>query len=278
VIGRYGNRIADARFTLGGFEYRLAANNGPNHLHGGLVGFDKILWSAAARTTADGAAVELSYESPDGDSGYPGQLSVRVTYTLTHDRALRIDYLATTDHTTVVNLTNHAYWNLAGHAAGSILDHRIELAAARFAAVRDGLIPTGELRAVAGTPLDFRTATALGARIDADDDQLRFARGYDHSFAIDGTPGELRRAARVWEPVTGRGLETFTTEPAVQLYTGNFLDGARGKAGAIYAPRSGFCLETQHHPDSPNQPAFPTTVLAPGETYRSTTIYRFVVE
>jgi aldose 1-epimerase len=278
LIGRYGNRIAHGRFALAGTPYQLATNDGVNHLHGGRAGFDKVLWTAAPRPTPDGPALELGYDSADGEEGYPGNLSVRVVYTLTRDHALRIDYAASTDQTTVINPTNHTYWNLAGHAAGSILDHRVALDAGQFASVVPGLIPTGELRDVAGTPFDFRTATPIGARIDEADDQLRIAGGYDHSFAIDGAAGTLRRAARVVEPSSGRVLEVLTTEPAVQLYSGNFLDGVRGKAGATYARRTGFCLETQHHPDSPNQPSFPTTVLEPGARFESTTIYRFVVE
>jgi len=277
LIGRYGNRIAAGRFSLDGVAYQLVTNDGPNHLHGGTAGFDKVLWTAAPRTTPEGPALELAYDSPDGEQGYPGNLSVRVVYTLTRDRALRIDYAATTDRTTLINLTNHAYWNLAGHAAGTILDHQLVLDAGQFAAIGVGLIPTGELRDTTGTPFDFRTAVAIGARIEADDDQLRLAAGYDHSFAIAGPAGALRRAARVVEPTTGRVLEVMTTEPAVQLYSGNFLEGARGKAGAIYGRRTGFCLETQRHPDSPNQPSFPTTVLAPGSRYESTTIYRLLV-
>ena len=276
LIGRYANRIAGARFVLDGTEHRLAANEGQNHLHGGLRGFDKMVWAATPRSTPSGPALELAYASAHGEEGYPGNLSVRATYTLEAD-ALRIDYAATTDRDTVVNLTNHTYWNLAGHAAGSILGHRLVIDADRFAAIGPGLIPTGELRAVDGTPFDFRQEAAIGARIDDGDEQLRLAGGYDHSFAIDGGGG-LRRAARVLEPTSGRVLEVLTTEPAVQLYTGNYLDGMRGKAGAIYHRRTGFCLETQHHPDSPNQPAFPTTTLRAGAWYRSATVYRFTIE
>jgi aldose 1-epimerase len=274
LIGRYGNRIAGARFVLDGVEHRLSANEGPNHLHGGIVGFDKVLWSATPQSTPEGPALALEYVSRDGEEGFPGNLSVRVVYTLEHD-ALRIDYAATTDRDTIVNLTSHVYWNLAGHDAGTILDHRLEIDADRFAVIGPGKIPTGELRAVAGTPLDFRTAVALGARIDGDDEQLRIGAGYDHSFAIAGADGALRRAARVMEPTTGRVLEVLTTEPAVQLYSGNLLGGMRGKGGALYHPHTGFCLETQHHPDSPNQPGFPTTVLRAGDRYRTTTVYRF---
>jgi aldose 1-epimerase len=278
LIGRYANRIAGARFVVDGTQYHLTANEGPNHLHGGLAGFDKALWNARPRSTSAGPALELDHLSVDGEQGYPGNLSVRVVYTLTDEGALQIDYAATTDRDTIINLTNHAYWNLAGHAAGSILDHRLILDADRFAAIGAGQIPTGDLRPVAGTPFDFRTATAIGARIDRDDEQLQVGRGYDHSFAIAGTSDTLRRAARVVEPITGRVLEVLTTEPAIQLYSGNFLDSARGKAGAIYHRRTGFCLETQHHPDSPNQPAFPTTTLRAGARYHTTTIYRFSVQ
>jgi aldose 1-epimerase len=277
LIGRYANRIAGARFALDGAPHRLAANEGGNQLHGGRAGFDKAVWRAAARATPDGPTLELDYLSPDGEEGYPGNLSVRATYTLEAD-ALRIDYTATTDRDTVVNLTNHTYWNLAGHAAGSILDHRLVIDAERFAAVGPGQIPTGGLRAVAGTPFDFRRGAAIGARIDDPDDQLRIGGGYDHSFAIDGAHGALRRAARVVEPTSGRVLEVLTTEPAVQFYAGNYLDGMRGKAGAAYHRRTGFCLETQHHPDSPNQSAFPSTTLRAGARHRSTTVYRLLAE
>jgi len=277
IIGRYANRIAGARFTLDGVEHRLAANHGPNHLHGGVRGFDKVVWRAAPRETPEGPALALHHVSPDGDEGYPGTLSVEVVYTLRHDDVLAIEYSATTDRDTVVNLTNHAYWNLAGHAAGSILDHQLVLHAERFAVAGPGLIPTGELRPVAGTPFDFRTATPIGARLAADDEQLRVGEGYDHSFALDGAVGALRPAARVVEPTSGRVLELSTTAPALQLYTGNHLGATRGKAGATYARRTGFCLETQHFPDSPNQPAFPTTTLRAGARYHSTTLHRFTV-
>jgi aldose 1-epimerase len=275
LIGRCANRIGGARFALDGTVHRLTANEGANQLHGGRVGFDKAVWRAAARATPDGPALELDHLSPDGEEGYPGNLSVRVTYTLEAD-ALRIDYTATSDRDTVINLTNHTYWNLAGHAAGSILDHQLQITAGRFAVVGPGQIPTGELRAVSGTPFDFRTGMAIGARIGDPDDQLRLGDGYDHSFAIDGTHGALRHAARVVEPTSGRVLEVLTTEPAVQLYTGNYLDGMRGKAGAAYHRRTGFCLETQHHPDSPNRPAFPSIVLRAGARHRSTTVYRLL--
>jgi aldose 1-epimerase len=277
LIGRCANRIGGARFALDGAVHRLTANEGTNHLHGGSVGLDKVVWSATPRSTPAGPALELGYLSPHGEEGYPGNLALRVTYTLEHD-ALRIEYAATSDRDTIVNLTHHAYWNLAGHAAGSILDHHLVVDADRFAVVGPGQIPTGELRAVAGTPFDFRRGAPIGARIDGDDEQLRAAGGYDHSFALAGATGQLRRAARVSEPTTGRVLEVLTTEPAIQLYSGNYLDGMRGKAGASYHRRTGFCLETQHHPDSPNQPAFPAIMLRAGAPYRSTTVYRFLVE
>jgi aldose 1-epimerase len=277
LIGRFANRIGGARFALDGVEYRVTVNDGANQLHGGRAGFDKAVWRAAARATPEGPALDLDHDSPDGEDGYPGHLSVRATYTLEAD-ALRIDYSATTDRDTVVNLTNHTYWNLAGHAAGSILDHQLTLDADRFAVIRSGLIPTGELRAVAGTPFDFRNGAAIGARIADPDDQLQVASGYDHSFVITAADGALRRAARVVEPTSGRTLEILTTEPGVQLYSGNHLNGVRGKAGAVYHPRTGFCLETQHHPDSPNQPGFPSTVLRAGARYRSTTVFRLRAE
>jgi aldose 1-epimerase len=275
LIGRYANRIAEARFFLDGVEHRLSANEGPNHLHGGVVGFDRALWRATPHATPEGPALALEHVSPDGDEGYPGNLEARVVYTLEHDNALRIDYTATTDRDTVVNLTNHTYWNLAGHDAGTILDHQLVIDAERFAVIGAGRIPTGELRAVAGTPFDFRRAVAIGERIDADDEQIQAGSGYDHSFAITDADGSLRRAARVVEPTTGRVLEVFTTEPAVQFYSGNLLDVMRGKGGAQYRPRTGFCLETQHHPDSPNQPAFASARLRAGARYSTTTIYRF---
>jgi aldose 1-epimerase len=280
IVGRYANRIAKARFKLDGVEYRLAANEGQNHLHGGLRGFDKVFWEAREVSGPDGPALELSYLSKDGEEGYPGNLSVRVTYSLSDAGELRVDYHATTDKATVLNLTNHSYFNLAGEGSGDILNHVLTLYASRFTPVAKDLIPTGELRSVEGTPFDFRKPTPIGARINADDEQLRFAGGYDHNFVLDsgGSPSPAL-AARVLEPNSGRVLEILTTEPGIQFYTGNFLDGSvKGKGGKAYPKRSGFCLETQHFPDSPNQPSFPSTVLRPGQEFHSTTIYRFTVE
>jgi aldose 1-epimerase len=278
VVGRYGNRIAKGRFSLGELEYTLARNNGENHLHGGTVGFDRKVWKAKDVSTGAGPAVELTYSSRDGEEGYPGNLTAKVTYTLTDANELRLDYEATTDKETVVNLTNHSYFNLAGPAGGDVLGHVLVLEAARFTPVREGLIPTGELRAVEGTPFDFRKATAIGARLETNDAQMALGGGYDHNFVVDGTPGVLRAAARVTEPGSGRVMEVLTSEPGVQFYTGNHLSGTVGKGGKAYGPRSGFCLETQHYPDSPNQPLFPSTSLQPGERYRSTTVFRFSTE
>jgi aldose 1-epimerase len=279
VVGRYGNRIANGRFSLGGVEYVLARNNGENHLHGGVRGFDRAVWRGRDASTTALPAVELSYLSKDGEEGYPGNLATKVTYTLTDKNELRIDYEATTDKETVVNLTNHSYFNLAGQGAGDILGHRLVLEASRFTPVREGLIPTGELRPVEGTPFDFRKATPIGARIDAADAQLALGKGYDHNFVLDGKAGTLSPAARVVELGTGRVMEVLTTEPGVQFYTGNFLDGSiKGKGGKTYGRRSGLCLETQHFPDSPNQPSFPSTVLKPGGRYQTTTVYRFSTE
>ena len=272
IIGRYGNRIANGRFTLDGVEYNLPRNNGETSLHGGDNGFFKRVFKS--RVLPDGG-VEMSYLSKDGEEGYPGNLSVTVTYRLT-DGGLKIDYAATTDKDTVVNLTNHSYFNLKGAGSGDILGHELMMNADRFTPVDKNLIPTGELLGVAGTPFDFRRLTPIGARIEQNDEQLKIAGGYDHNWVLNKSGNALTLAARVEEPTTGRVMEVYTSEPGVQFYTGNFLDGTvKGKGGKVYARRSAFCLETQHFPDSPNHPAFPSTLLKPGQRYQSTTMYRF---
>jgi aldose 1-epimerase len=275
VVGRYANRIARGQFTLDGKRYTLARNNGPNHLHGGPQGFHRRLWSPRVVSGAEGDALELTYVSAAGEEGYPGALSATVTYALTADGGLGLDYSATTDAPTVVNLTNHAYFNLGGEGSGDILGHQIRIEADAFTPVDETLIPTGEIRSVEGTPLDFRSPTLVGQRVDAAHPQLQAGGGYDNNFVLRGEAGKLRLAARVHEPASGRVLEVLTTQPGLQFYTGNSLDGTGvGRSGRPHGRRSGLCLETQHFPDSPNQPAFPSAVLRPGERYRQRTVYR----
>lgn len=276
TIGRYANRIGGARFTLEGKMYTVDKNDGMNSLHGGNHGFDKVTWTSKALTTPDGPAVQFSYISPNGEGGYPGNMTVNVQYTLTDKNELRLHYTAATDLDTVVNLTNHSYWNLSGAGSGEILDHVLTLNADRFTPVDAGLIPTGELRKVDGTPFDFRTPHRVGERIDSDDEQLKLGRGYDHNWILNRSGNGLELAARVLDPKSGRVLEVLTTQPAIQFYTGNFLDGTyKGIGGKAYQRRGALCLETQHYPDSPNHYDFPSTVLKPGETFDSTTVFRF---
>jgi aldose 1-epimerase len=277
IVGRYGNRIAKGMFTLDGQAYTLATNNGPNHLHGGNKGFDKVVWQAEEFRDADRVGVIFRHTSPDGDEGYPGTLKVQVTYSLNDRNEFTVDYVATSDKATPVNLTQHSYFNLTG-AARDVLAHEVTINADRYTPVNSTLIPTGSMASVEGTPFDFRQPMAIGARINLDDEQLRYGNGYDHNFVLNRQRDELVHAARVYEPSTGRVLDVSTTEPGVQFYTGNFLDGSiKGKSGRGYERRFGFCLETQHFPDSPNQPQFPSTIVRPGAEYRSRTVFAFSV-
>ena len=276
VVGRYGNRIAKGEFTLDGEAYSLLKNNGENHLHGGAIGFDKVVWTVDEYV--EGQALTLSYLAKDKEEGYPGNLQLKITYTLTDDNSLVVDYHATTDKATPVNVTQHTYFNLKGEGQGTILDHQLMLNAKKFTPVDESLIPTGEMPTVAGTPFDFTTPKAIGRDIGQQNEQLVFGLGYDHNWILDtdGKEGELSLAAQVHEPSSGRVMEIYTTEPGIQFYCGNFLDGRlKGKSGKPYVHRGGFCLETQHFPDSPNQPNFPSTILKPGETYDSKTVFKF---
>jgi len=276
IVGRYGNRIGKAQFALGGRTYKLAANNGPNHLHGGSRGFDKVLWDMATRNNAQGSSVIFTRTSPDGEEGYPGNLHVTVTYTLNDKNELIVDYRATTDKATPVNLTQHSYFNMAGEGSGDVLAQQLTINADRYTPVDDTLIPTGELAPVEGTPFDFRQPTAIGARINGDHPQLKAGKGYDHNWVLNRKGTGPQFAARLTDPKSGRTVEVATTEPGMQFYTGNFLDGTiKGKAGHVYGHRGALCLETQHYPDSPNQKNFPSTILEPGKVYTSRTVWTF---
>ena len=276
IVGRYGNRIAEGKFTIDETEYTLAINNSPNSLHGGIIGFDKVIWDAKANQDDD--SVTLTYLAKDGEEGYPGNLNCSVTYRLTKDNSIEIEYLATTDKATPINLTQHTYFNLKGEGQGTILDHQLMINARRFTPVDETLIPTGKTPAVQGTPFDFTKPKPIGRDIGQKDKQLEYGGGYDHNWVLDkgGQTGEMTLAASVYEPSTGRVLEVSTTEPGIQFYCGNFLDGRlTGKSGKKYVNRGGFCLETQHFPDSPNQPNFPSTILKPGDEYETKTVFKF---
>ncbi len=283
VVGRYGNRIANGRFKLEGKTYKLATNNDPGGipcaLHGGEVGYDKVIWDAEGIVADDRVGIKFHRVSPDGEEGYPGNLDITMWYWLTDANELRIEYSATTDKATPLNLTHHSYFNLEGHDAGTILNHRLMIAADHITPVDKGLIPTGKLMPVKQTPFDFRKMTAIGKRVNEENEQIKFGLGYDHNFVLSRWDGKLRLAASVEAPKSGRTMQVLTTEPAIQFYCGNFLDGSNiGKGNHVYEHRTGFCLETQHYPDSPNQPDFPSTILKPGETYSHVTVYRFGVK
>ena len=277
IVGRYGNRIADGKFKLDGKEYQLTINDGANHLHGGLKGYNKVLWNETEiAKTGDGASLTLSYESKDGEQGYPGNLKLTVKYTLTNNNELKIEYNAVTDKPTVLNPTHHSYFNLTGDPEKTILDHELMIDADNTTPVAKGLIPTGKFASVANTPMDFRKPTKIGARIDENYDQLKLGLGYDHNWVLNKHQESLPKVLSVYEPVSGRVMEMYTDQPGVQFYSGNFLDGTvKGKNGIMYKHRTGFCLEAQHYPDSPNHPEFPSTKLEPGQVYKQTTIYKF---
>ena len=278
VVGRYGNRIAKGSFTIDGVKYSVPVNNGVNHLHGGIIGFDKVVWEAKPIQVDSGNAIELSYISKDGNEGYPGNLTVKVTYTFTNANELKVDYHATTDKSTPINLTQHTYFNLKGEGQGNILDHDLMINAKAYTPIDAGSIPIGKIQPLADTPFDFTTSKLIGRDIGQDNEQLKFGIGYDHNFVLDkgGNDGSMTLAAKVIEPASGRVMEVLTTEPGVQFYCGNFLDGRLvGKSGKNYVHRGGFCLETQHYPDSPNQPNFPSTILKPGQTYQTSTVFKF---
>ncbi len=277
IVGRYANRIAKGKFTLDGKKYKLAVNNGENHLHGGIKNFETKVWNAQSSTAEEGAKLELTYFSKNGEEGYPGNLSVKAVYTLTENNELKIEYSAATDQDTIINLTNHSYFNLSGAGSGTILNHLMQINADKFTPTDKGSIPTGKLRSVKDTPFDFTTPNVIGDRIGQTDEQIKFGSGYDHNWVLNGQNNTLKLAAIVSEPNTGRVLEVLTTEPGIQFYTGNFLNGEKGKNGKSYQKRDGFCLETQHFPDSPNRPAFPTTVLKANQKYTQTTVYKFSI-
>jgi aldose 1-epimerase len=276
LVGRYCNRIAKGKFSLNGKVYQLPTNNGDNHLHGGFHGFDRVVWLAEPRETPDGPALKLSYLSKDGEEGFPGNLSVTATYTVTPDNSLRLEFHATTDKDTICNLTNHSYFNLRGR--GDVLDYILQINASQFTPIDSRLIPTGELRSVAGTLFDFRQPAPIGAHIRSHDEQIQFARGYDQNWVLDKPVGQLGLAARVMDKTSGRRFEIFTTAPGMQFYTGNFLQGALGKGGRAHNQQDAFCMEPQHFPDSPNHPNFPSVVLKPGQEYKNIIIYKFSTE